>query len=219
MILKAIAWDIDGTLADSEPLHEEVLAAVCRRWGADLSDLPPDHFRGVHMLDVWLALKDRMPADLREEVWQDAIIDAYVADSASLRPMHGAVETVKALAAMGIRQGCVSNSGRRVVDANLKALDIDRYLDFSISLDDVTRGKPHPEPYTMACRKFGLLPVEVLAVEDSLAGFTSANAAGLMTAFYAPAAGETARADHNVADLPMIIDIVNEVNAPATPAL
>jgi beta-phosphoglucomutase-like phosphatase (HAD superfamily) len=219
MILKAIAWDIDGTLADSEPLHEDVTETVCRRWGADISDLPKDYFRGVHMGDVWLALKDRFPPDLKEEVWRDAIIDAYIAGSGSLRPIHGAVDTVKAFAARGIRQACVSNSGRRIVDANLRALGIASYLEFSISLDDVGKGKPDPEPYATACRKFDLLPVEVLAVEDSVAGYSSARTAGLMTAFYAPLADGIPSADHNLADLAMIVDIVDDVNAPATSAL
>ncbi|CAM5773569.1 haloacid dehalogenase [Labrys miyagiensis] len=215
MSAKAVAWDIDGTLADSEPLHEKVLAEVCLHFGADISDLPPDHFRGVHMGDVWLELKDRMRAGTSEAAWQEAIIDTYVEQRAGVRAMDGAVETVKALAAAGIPQGCVSNSGRRIVDANLQALGIAGYLEFSISLDDVARGKPDPEPYAWACRRLGFPPSQVLAVEDSFAGFSSAVGAGLVTAFYAPAGAGVAGADHIITDLRTVLDLIDGESIPA----
>ncbi|WP_413991448.1 HAD family hydrolase [Labrys okinawensis] len=215
MSVKAVAWDIDGTLADSEPLHEKVLFEVCQHFGADISDLPQDHFRGVHMGDVWAELKDRFSPDTSEEAWQKAIIDTYVARRAEVKAMHGAVETVKALASVGIRQGCVSNSSRRIVDANIAALGIAPYLDFSISLDDVEHGKPDPEPYARACRRFDLAPGQVLAVEDSFAGFASAVGAGLATAFYAPAGGGIEGADHVIADLRKVRDLIDEETVPA----
>ncbi|GLS23145.1 haloacid dehalogenase [Labrys miyagiensis] len=215
MSVKAVAWDIDGTLADSEPLHEKVLFEVCQHFGADISDLPPDHFRGVHMGDVWAELKGRFSPDTSEEAWQEAIIDTYVEKRAGIRVMDGALETVKALAAAGIRQGCVSNSSRRIVDANVEALGIAGYLDFSISLDDVERGKPDPEPYAQACHRFGLAPGEVLAVEDSFAGFSSATGAGLVTAFYAPAGGGIEGADHVITDLRRVRDLIDEETIPA----
>jgi HAD superfamily hydrolase (TIGR01509 family) len=208
MNMKAVAWDIDGTLADSEPLHEKVLFEVCRHFGADISDLPPDHFRGVHMGDVWAELKPRMRPDTSEKAWQDAILDTYVEQRAEVRPMAGAVETVKALAAAGIRQGCVSNSGRSIVDANIEALGIAAYLEFSLSLDDVGHGKPDPEPYAEACQRFGLAPVQVLAVEDSFAGFSSAAGAGLVTVFYSQAGAGPEGADHVVTDLHRIPDLI-----------
>ncbi|MCW6506932.1 HAD family hydrolase [Lichenifustis flavocetrariae] len=182
--LRAVAWDVDGTLVDSEPLHLRALLAASRGFGVDLSDLRDDEFRGVHMPDVWRALRSRMPADLQETVWLDAIAAHYIGDRATLRPLPGAVETIAALAARGIPQACVSNSHRAVVNANLDALGITRFMAFTIALDDVSAGKPDPEPYAAAARLFGLAPYEVLAVEDSVAGMTSAVAAGLPVAFF-----------------------------------
>ncbi len=75
-----------------------------------------------------------------------------------------------ALAALGVAQACVSNSGRAVVDANLDALGIRQTIAFSISLDDVSAGKPDPEPYREAARRFALPAAAVVAVEDSARG-------------------------------------------------
>ena len=86
-----------------------------------------------------------------------------------LKPTPGALEAVRALAALGVAQACVSNSGRAIVDANLDALGIRPTMAFSISLDDVSAGKPDPEPYREAARRFAL-PGGVAAVEDSGAG-------------------------------------------------
>lgn len=184
--LRAVAWDVDGTLVDSEPLHLRALLAASRGFAVDLSDLRDDAFRGVHMPDVWRALRSRMPADLQEAVWLDAITAHYIGDRATLRPLPGAVETITASAARGIPQACVSNSHRAVVNANLDAIGITRFMAFTIALDDVSAGKPDPEPYAAAARLFGLAPHEVLAVEDSVAGMTSAVAAGLPVTFFAP---------------------------------
>ncbi|WP_181182188.1 MULTISPECIES: HAD family phosphatase [unclassified Mesorhizobium] len=208
MTIRAIAWDIDGTLVDSEPLHHEALVTVCNRWQVDLSDIPHDRFCGVHMLEVWLSLSHRMPPTLTEQAWHDAIVDYYADRCRDLEPMFGAIETIDVLAASGFAQVCVSNSGRKIVDANMLALGIRERMMFSISLDDVRYGKPDPEPYATACAKLNLRPTQVLAVEDSLTGLRSARAAGLMTAFYSINDAAHFEADFSVTDLRQLQQIV-----------
>lgn len=179
----AVAWDIDGTLVDSEPLHHRALLAASLEFGTDLCDLPEMAFRGIHMGDVWLILRDRLPPTLREGDWIDAINRHYVSGRHSLVAIPRAAETIRDLHLLGISQVCVSNSCRTVVDANLDALGISPYIDFSISLDDVSEGKPSPLPYQMAAERLGLAPGSVVAVEDSSTGVRSANAAGLYAVF------------------------------------
>jgi len=87
--------------------------------------------------------------------------------------------TTTAARGAGVRMVCVSNSVRRIVDANIAALGIAGDIAFSISFDDVPHGKPHPAPYAMAASRLGLAPAQVAAVEDSETGAISANAAGL----------------------------------------
>ena len=182
MSIRAIAWDVDGTLVDSEPLHHRALLAGSAEFGVDLSDLPDEAFRGVHMGDVWKILQPRLPASIAEAEWLAAINQHYVNHRHELTAVPQAVDTIRALAAMGLPQVCVSNSARMIVDANLDALGIAAEMAFLISLDDVKHGKPDPWPYAEACRRLGLVPSAVLAVEDSQTGITSARAAGLRCA-------------------------------------
>ncbi|WP_188129674.1 HAD family hydrolase [Roseivivax sediminis] len=178
-----MAWDIDGTLVDSEPLHHRVLLEVCLDHSLDLRADPAERFLGVHMDDVWLALAPQLPGVPRE-AWMAQIQDNYCARVArDVAPMPRAAETVRALFAAGVPQVAVSNSGRRVVEANLGALGVREQMKGVVSLDDVTRGKPAPEPYLRGAALLGLRPEHVLVVEDSATGAASGQAAGMQVAF------------------------------------
>jgi HAD superfamily hydrolase (TIGR01509 family) len=200
-VFRAVAWDIDGTLIDSEPLHQRSLIESGAEFGVDLSDLPDEAFRGVHMRDIWKALKPRFPKAVDRKTWIAAIERFYVARAPSLSPIPGALETVRWLAERGVAQACVSNSGRKIVDANLDALQIRPAISFSISLEDVSAGKPDPEPYREAARRFALPADAVVAVEDSGAGARSARAAGLYVVGYSPSGEAFVGADRSIAHL------------------
>jgi HAD superfamily hydrolase (TIGR01509 family) len=176
-MIDAIAWDIDGTLVDSEPLHQDCLMDVARHYGINIDD-DPAQFVGISSNDIWRLLQRREPTGLSMDEWSAAIVSAYVARASEVRPFPGAVEAVAQFHAAGFAQCCVSNSSRTIVNANIAALGIAPLLDFSLSLDDVTAPKPHPDPYAIACRKMGRAPANVLVIEDSPAGAQSGLAAG-----------------------------------------
>ncbi len=205
MTIKAVLWDIDGTLVDSEPLHLEALLAVCTRYDVDISDLPDDTFIGVNLNGVWDALKSRFPGDLHRATWTASIDDHYARHAEKLRAMPGAVETIKHLRASGIRQAAVSNSGRSVVDSNLAFLGISDLFEFSISLDDVSKPKPDPQPYLQALNIMKLDAAQAVAVEDSNAGAMSARSAGVkLVAYSNPDLPADASID-DLSDLPQLL--------------
>lgn len=206
-VFRAVAWDIDGTLIDSEGLHQRSLIETGAQFGVDLSDLPDEAFRGIHMRDVWTALKPRFPNTVDRNTWIAAIERYYVAHAPSLSAIPGAVEAVRALAAKGVAQACVSNSGRSIVDANLDVLGVRRLMAFSISLEDVSRGKPDPEPYREAARRLAIRPAAIVAVEDSGAGARSARSAGLYVMGYAPARDAIVGADRSIAKLMEVLSL------------
>lgn len=175
----AVAWDVDGTLVDSEPLHQKVLFSVCAEHGVDLSDIDDDRFLGVHIDDVWTDLSPRFAPGIERQLWLDQIIERYVEASSELEPVAGAIEAMAAFHEAGLRQVCVSNSNKRIVSANLTAIQADRYVDFSVTLDDVREGKPAPDPYEQALWRLGVTPAQAVAIEDSPTGARSARAAGM----------------------------------------
>jgi beta-phosphoglucomutase-like phosphatase (HAD superfamily) len=197
-----IAWDVDGTLADSEPRHHRALLAASRRWGVDLSALPEAGFRGLHNADVWETLRPRFPASLARDTWLDAIDDAYVDDDGPIHPMPGALDAMRSLNGWGIGQVCVSNSNRRIVTANLAALGVQDLVAGIVGLDDVAAGKPDPTPYRTGCALLRLPPGRVGAGEDSATGVAAARAAGLfVVGFAGPGTPAPAGADLVTDDL------------------
>jgi HAD superfamily hydrolase (TIGR01509 family) len=204
---RAVAWDLDGTLIDSEGLHQRALIESSAAFGADLSDLPDEAFRGVHMRDVWATLRPRFPSEVERQTWLAALECFYISRAHSLAPTPGALEAVAQLAALGVAQACVSNSGRAIVDANLDALGIRNTIAFSISLDDVSAGKPDPEPYREAARRFTLPAAAVVAVEDSGAGAHSAREAGLYVVGYAPEGGVLVGSARTIAKLMEVVGL------------
>jgi len=178
--IKAVAWDIDGTLIDSEPLHDEVLMATCVACGIDdIDDFMNNHFRGQHLEDVWRRAEPRLATRITLDEWRNLMVKNYVAKSHKLPRWQEAFDIVNTLAEQGIRQVCVSNSGRAVVDTNLAVIGIGDIIEFSVSIDDVTKGKPDPEPYALAAIRLGLDASLIAAVEDSATGARSAHLAGM----------------------------------------
>jgi beta-phosphoglucomutase-like phosphatase (HAD superfamily) len=177
-MIRAVAWDVDGTLIDSEPVHHAALIKVSARYGLTI-EVDDDRFVGVAMEDVWKTLVRHYPPALTRAGWLAEIVDAYIECAPQLRPIAGAREAVLACQRIGLPQCCVSNSARRIVDANLKAIGLSGMMEFVVAREDVADGKPDPAPYALACQRLALAPETVLAVEDSPVGAASARAAGL----------------------------------------
>ncbi|MFV0245067.1 MAG: HAD family hydrolase [Qingshengfaniella sp.] len=203
---KGVAWDIDGTLIDSEPLHHQALIAACRVSGLDITHLDDRVFAGLQTRDVWCRLRKdwlSLPACAPFCRW---INRYYVAGAVGLHPMPGAVSTIRALAAQGVVQVCASNSDRVVVDANLRQLAVGGAICASVAGDEVRAGKPDPAIYRRAADLAGLAPHDMLAVEDSLTGLQAARAAGMMVVLCGPDAPHPA-ADYHIEALSELPDL------------
>ena len=208
MTPRAVAWDVDGTLIDSEPVHLSALLAVSAAAGVDLSDLPDDEFVGVALPGVWRAVGDRFHG-IDESHWTDRISAAYRSEVARLVPPPDACAAIRGVAALGLAQAAVSNSHRVVVEANLAALGVAGDIGVVVALEDVARPKPDPEPYLLAARQLGLDAAEMIAVEDSATGAASARAAGCHVIGIA-AAGHSVRGAHvGVASLAEAVSVVS----------
>lgn len=208
MILRAVLWDVDGTLVDSEPLHLRALHAACANCGAAPADLPAEGYVGLSPRDEWSAVKDRLPDGLTHARWLRERDTYYLAHAHGLGAMPHALDAVRRLAGAGLAQAAVSNSSRCIVDANLDAVGLGRYLRFTLSLDDVPAGKPNPAPYVMALDRLGLEASRAVAVEDSATGATSAKRAGLHVIGYLHSTDRIEMADKEMHSLKDVADCI-----------
>lgn len=174
----AVFFDMDGTLIDSEPLWFDTEVSIVAEYGFELGR---EHW--VHVLgqpnEVAVAYLLRVsgvpltPVELNRRI--EAAMEETLGRGIELVP--GAKQLLTDLNAAGLPLALVSASSRRIVDASLASIGADHFA-FTLSGDDVTHGKPHPEPYLTAARRLGLAPERCVVVEDSPNGAASGAAAG-----------------------------------------
>jgi HAD superfamily hydrolase (TIGR01509 family) len=175
----AVLWDIDGTLADSEPAHEQSFIEACRECGLEL----PENFHGqlVGKSDeetfAWLVSNCGLQLPLSR--WLELRFSFFFRNIEAVDPIGPALNVWRKLDALGVRQATVSNSDRLIVNANLARLGLAEPRAISVSRNDVVRGKPHPEPYLRAAELLGVAPGSVAVVEDSATGLKAATSAGM----------------------------------------
>lgn len=200
---QAVLWDLDGTLADSEPVHERSFTDACQ--GLDL-DLPDDfHTVMLGKSDDWTQrwLCEHAGLGLSHTDWLMLRHKAYLARLGEVQPIPASVALWHRLAAAGVRQAVVSNSDRRIVMANLERLGLMRPSLVTVSRNDVRVGKPDPECYRRAAYLLGVDPAHTAAVEDSATGLTAARAAGLST-YMMPSFDLAGSADDNWAQFAVL---------------
>lgn len=184
MTPKAIYWDMDGTLIDSEPLHEQAMAAVLRSLGIT----PPmdlhESIIGVAAMPIYEKMRDRFGLKLPFDDWIARKYTHYMEHVSTLLPRAGAVEIFRDLHASGMPQAVVSNSDRLIVEANMRVIGIDRPGMKSVSRNDVRLGKPDPEAYLRAAWLTGVEPADSVVVEDTVTGSLAGLAAGMRTLFW-----------------------------------
>lgn len=191
MALQALLWDVDGTLAETErDGHRRAFnrafaaAGLPLHWDAEAYGSWLAIAGGAERIRAALhQLEGQPPAPERVAALQAAKQSHYAALMASgaLRLRPGVAELIRDAAAAGWRQVIVTTSGRAAVTALAARLlgELAAAFHFWVCGDDVRRKKPDPEAYRQALHRLGCRPDQVLCLEDSTAGLTSASDAGL----------------------------------------
>ncbi|MGI9500481.1 MAG: HAD family hydrolase [Geminicoccaceae bacterium] len=210
MTRPAILWDVDGTLVDSEPLHEAALVKALQ----DLDLTPPVDFhqhivgRDAREVHSWCCEHLGLTLDLRD--WLQLKYETYFAFAASLKPRSGAVKLFKDLHEEGYLQAIVSNSDRLVVNTNLDAVGLIEPGLVTVSRNDIRTGKPGPEPYLRAAWLLQITPCCCRVVEDSVTGAEAGIAAGMRTLFWPQYDAATPEGAERIADLAHLAAVIRE---------
>ena len=178
---RALIFDMDGVLIDSEPLWHEAEIAAAGEAGLELT--PEDCLRttGLRVDEVVVWWCERHPALApRQEILVVSILDRLV-DMVIRRgtPKPGVDEVLALARSAGLHLALASSSPYRVIHAVLDALGLDSAFEVIHSAEEETRGKPDPAVYLTTARKLGIEPERCIAVEDSPNGLLSAKAAGM----------------------------------------
>jgi HAD superfamily hydrolase (TIGR01509 family) len=174
----AVLFDMDGLLVDSEPLWLQAETAVMARLGASWTEEDQAQLLGGSLdrtVRYFLAKATRpAPPEVVGEWLMADIAERVRRGGVPVRP--GARKLLAAVAAAGLPHALVTSSERRFMDAVLASTGL--RFDVLVCAEDVSAGKPHPDPYLLAAKLLGVDPGRCFALEDSANGVASAQAAG-----------------------------------------
>ncbi len=176
---RAVVFDLDGLMFNTEELYQEVGGEILRRRGKSFGPELLHAMMGrpprisLQMMIDWHSLTDTV-AQLAEETSEifAGILDTHLA------LMPGVSELIASLEAAGIPKAIATSSGRQFTTGVLGRFNLEPRFQFILTSEDIAQGKPHPEIYLLAARRFELSPAEIMVLEDSHHGCQAAIAAG-----------------------------------------
>ena len=182
MPIKAVLFDHDGTLVDSEPTHFRMWQEVLTPYGVALSEKQyRDNYAGVPTAANAVDMVSRFAIDEVPAVLADAKNSAtrtFLSRTAfSLMP--GVREVLPLFRSGGLRLAIVTGAGSNGVQATLRVHALHEFFETVVSGDDVKRSKPAPDCHLLAIERLGLRPSECIAIEDTEHGVNAATSAGI----------------------------------------
>lgn len=175
---KAVLWDMDGTLIDSEPHWLKSERQLAERLGGSWSKEDGLEMVGLSLTESTKLFAEKLGVDVPHDELLTELTDSV---SKSLeqeiiwRP--GARKLLQTLRRRGVKTALVTMSLRHMAQQVVDAIPF-KAFDIIVAGDDVVYGKPHPEPYLKAASLLGVEPGECVAFEDSISGLLSAESAG-----------------------------------------
>jgi HAD superfamily hydrolase (TIGR01509 family) len=203
---RAVVFDMDGLLLETEVLWQRAEARLFERHGAGFTFEDKLTVMGTSaaFTGEFFARRLGYPADRAASLIRE-VSDLMLEElQAQVDARPGAIELVKRLRGR-VALGLASNSPRFLVDAALRSAGFSETFDAVVSSDDVVRPKPAPDLYLLACERLGVAPADALALEDTTSGIAAAKAAG-MACIAVPQFAET-----DVAAADRVIDSLEEL--------
>jgi HAD superfamily hydrolase (TIGR01509 family) len=205
MTQKAIIFDHDGVMVDTEPLQSRAWIEILKKYGAKpkLHENGLVQIIGITINENWKILKRTHNLKENTDLLEGQRSHIYLAQLKRSKPMDGLETLLQALRAEkqsgDLKIAIGSSSNREYIQIALHTLGFADDFDLIVSGKDVQHGKPAPDIYLKAARDLGISPENCLVLEDTSTGVTAAKAAG-MTMIAIPNA-YTAGSDFSKADM------------------
>lgn len=181
MTLRALIFDFDGVIIDSETPEYEIWQSILARFEVDLplEDWERGMGSSLDAFDPVVYLEQRLGKRVERQALKQEHRGLLLADLAARPPLPGILETLIAAKQAGLRVGVASSSGIDWVRGNLERLGLLRYFDVLCTSEDVRLVKPDPALYRLALDRMEVDSHQAVAFEDSPNGIRAARAAGI----------------------------------------
>lgn len=181
MNYKAVLFDMDGVIVDSEPLHVAAFQATLENYGHTLTDEQyKQHFAGKTDEAGFKQYFDFINETVELPIIMGEKATAYLELAADqLVPYPGVIELIRELAARNIQLALVTGSLRAEAEITLKTFGIAEYFTAIVAAEDISHSKPNPEGYVKGAAALNVNPAECIVIEDAPSGVKAARAAGM----------------------------------------
>ena len=176
--LKAVIFDMDGVLSDSEPIYHLSINQVLARHGYEVTEDINKEILGTTVEYSWNWLRShfKLKGDMKDWIGEyDAIVVKNLREK--VVPAPGVYELLKEIKSTSFQLGLASSSQGNWVEAVLSTLGIKDNFDVIVSGEMVKQGKPHPEIFLQVAEKLKIDPRHCLVIEDSPHGIKAAKIA------------------------------------------
>jgi HAD superfamily hydrolase (TIGR01509 family) len=200
--IKAVIFDCDGVLVDSEPISNRVLIEMANELGANLNlEYAYDNFKGNSLKNCIILISELVPLASKKQFEKDFRERSFRAFEKEIQPIAHIEE---ALNALRLPYAVASSGPQYKIELNLKLTGLLSYFENRIySCYTIQKWKPEPDVFLWAAQDLKVAPEECLVVEDSIIGIEAALSGGFKVAAYNPENSNvlTERANRTFSDM------------------
>lgn len=180
-MLKAVIFDMDGVIIDSEPMHFKVDKKLLRMAGLEVDKNFLNRYVGVSNPEMFADIREKFNISLSInellDLKQKFLLEAL--NETKLTAIDGVEKLILDLASHDVLPAIASSSPRIFIEAVIRKLKLEQYFKAVVSGEEVEKSKPAPDIFLKAVSLLDIKPDECIVIEDSSAGVEAASAAGI----------------------------------------
>jgi HAD superfamily hydrolase (TIGR01509 family) len=185
-MIKAVIFDMDGVIIDSEPLHAIADNQILKDSGIAAPEGYFDRFAGWTNQSMWEEImKDYdLPVSLERISELQLPLKIKLLQEGDYNPIKGIIELMDEIKDLGLPMAIASSSPVQFIEAVIDKLSLRKYIRYWLSGEEVINSKPAPDIFLRVAEVLKVDPVECLVIEDSSSGVTAAKRAGMICVGY-----------------------------------